>query len=72
MIGRLVLFQLCANHILRAHQYKFSARFVINEGNSCGNGDRRAMIPAHAVNGYFDCHFLIQYLAPTALRASSA
>ncbi|HEV2612040.1 MAG TPA: hypothetical protein VGU61_17365 [Noviherbaspirillum sp.] len=56
MINRLVLLQLPANRLFEADQYQLGTRLVIDKRYGCGNGDRRAMVATHAVNGYFDCH----------------
>jgi hypothetical protein len=56
MIASLMLLQNGAYRLFQPDQNQFGLGFVQNEGNCCSNGDCRAVISAHAIDGYFYGH----------------
>jgi hypothetical protein len=52
----MVLLQFGADDVFETNQDQFGIRFAFDEGDSCGDSDRRAVIATHAVDRNFDCH----------------
>jgi hypothetical protein len=56
IVEGVVFFEFGAQRVFEADQDQFGFRFLLEECERCRNGNRGAVIAAHAVNGEFNCH----------------